>query len=106
MSIRKELWSDLRFGVRGLARNPGFTATAALVLSIGIGGTAAMFSIVNEVLLRPLPYPDAERIVKVNTRLPPGLGLLGGSIPFAALRQEAEAFEDIIVHRSQGVLFP
>ena len=60
-----DLQSDLRFGVRGLARNPGFTATAALTLSIGIGGTAAMFSVTNAYLLRPFPAPEGERLVVV-----------------------------------------
>ena len=60
-----ELRSDLRFGLRGVTRYPGFTATAALVLSIGIGGTAAMFSVTNFLLLRPFPAPDPEQLVVV-----------------------------------------
>ena len=63
-----DLRSDLRLGVRGLARNPGFTATAALVLSIGIGGTAAMFSVTNAFLFRPFPAPDPEQLVVVAQR--------------------------------------
>lgn len=54
---------DLRFGVRGLLRRPGFTAAAVLTLSLGIGATVAIFSVVNGVLLEPLPYPDADRLV-------------------------------------------
>ncbi len=60
-----DLRSDLRFGLRGLARNPGFTATAALVLSIGIGGTAAMFSVTSAFLFRPFPAPEPEQLVVV-----------------------------------------
>ena len=60
-----DLRSDLRFGVRGLARNPGFTVTAALILSIGIGGTTAMFSVANAYLFRPFPAPDPEQLVVV-----------------------------------------
>ncbi|MEE8131216.1 MAG: ABC transporter permease [Vicinamibacterales bacterium] len=60
-----ELRSDLRFGVRGLARNPGFTATAALTLMIGIGGTAAIFSVASAFLFRPFPAPDPEQLVVV-----------------------------------------
>ena len=60
-----DLRSDLRFGIRGLARNPGFTATAALTLSIGIGGTAAMFSVTNAFLFRPFPAPNPEQLVVV-----------------------------------------
>ena len=63
-----DLRSDLRFGVRGLARNPGFTATAALTLSIGIGATAAMFSVTSAFLFRPFPAPDPEQLVVVAQR--------------------------------------
>ena len=60
-----DLRSDLRYGLRGLARNPGFTIAAALTLSIGIGGTAAMFSVANAMLFRPFPAPDPEQLVVV-----------------------------------------
>ena len=58
---------DLRFGLRSLRRNPGFTLLAVTVLALGIGATSAIFSVVNSVLLRPLPYPDANRIVTLTT---------------------------------------
>ncbi|MGE0042434.1 MAG: ABC transporter permease [Vicinamibacterales bacterium] len=58
--------TDIRHAFRSLGRTPGFTALAVLTLAVGIGGTAAVFSVVNGVLLQPLPYPDASRIVMIS----------------------------------------
>jgi ABC-type antimicrobial peptide transport system permease subunit len=57
---------DIRFGVRSLLRRPGFTSIAVLTLALGIGASTAIFSVVDGVLLRPLPYPEAERIVQLR----------------------------------------
>ena len=64
----EDLIRDLRFGIRGLTRNPGFTVTAALAFSIGIGGTAAMFSVTSALLFRPFPAPDPDQLVVVAQR--------------------------------------
>src|SRR5882724_1472257 len=60
------VWRDVRFGLRMIRRNPGFTTVAILTLALGIGANSAMFSIINGVLIRPLPYTDADRLLYVR----------------------------------------
>ncbi|HEX5707554.1 MAG TPA: ABC transporter permease, partial [Pyrinomonadaceae bacterium] len=62
----ESLWQDLRFGARLLWKRPGFTATAVASLALGVGACTAIFSVVDGVLLRPLPFPEAERIVELR----------------------------------------
>jgi len=57
---------DLRYAVRGLRKSPAFTLVAVLTLAIGVGATTAVFSVINGVLLRPLPYPDSDRLISVS----------------------------------------
>ena len=66
-----ELLDDVRHGIRSLAKRPGSTAISLLTLAIGVGANTAIFSAVSGVLLKPLPYPDPDRIVRVLEK-PPG----------------------------------
>ena len=61
-----DLWQDFRYALRTLRRKPGFAAVAILTLALGSGATTVMFTVINAVLLKPLPYPDADRLVTVN----------------------------------------
>jgi putative ABC transport system permease protein len=76
---------DVRYAVRQLTRAPGFAATAILCLAIGIGATTAVYSIVNTVLLQPLPFPESDRLVRVIERVPspaPGRPAMDRDIPY------------------------
>src|SRR5262249_2580162 len=65
----EDLWQDLRYGARMLLRTPGFTPRAAVTLALGVGANTAVFSVVYATLLKPLPYPEAERIYAVEVVL-------------------------------------
>ena len=86
---------DVRFGARVLAKHKGFTAVAVFTLALGIGANTAIFSVVNAVLLKPLPFPNAERLVMIK-RVDPRGGNVGGTVSypnFTDYREQAQSLQ-------------
>jgi len=91
---------DMRYAARQLVKTPAFTIVAILTLALGIGATSAIFSVVNTVLLRPLPYPDAERLVRVH-EIVPQYGLFSvAPATFLDWRQQNSVFEHVAAYNS------
>ncbi len=94
------LWRELRYGARMLAKNPGFSLIAVLTLALGIGANAAIFSLVNAVLLRPLPVADPARLVSVSLVKRQGAGLgLFSYLDYEDFRDRNEVLSGIAAYR-------
>ena len=92
----EDLLQDIRYGIRTLAKNPGFTAVAVLTLALGIGANTAIFSVVESVLLRPLPYPQPESLVQIWNTYPPQVPQIGLSPgDFADWREQNVSFSEM-----------
>jgi predicted permease len=91
------LGKDLRYALRGIGKKPGLAMTVTVVLAIGIGANATLFSIINAVLLRPLPYPDSDRLVWV--------GETRGDLPFSSTNPGALSYQNFLDWREQQRVF-
>jgi len=91
------IWQDARHALRGLRRAPGFTATVIVTLALGIGANTTIFSVINGVLLKPLPYPEPDRLVGVWHDAP-GLNVTGFPLApslYVTYREQNRTFDDI-----------
>ncbi len=98
------LWQDLRYGARSLRKSPGFTAIAVLTLALGIGANTTIFSVINAVLLRPLPFPDPNQLVLVwecDTHDATNVNIV--SAPnFWDFQKQSDVFENMAIFDSAG----
>src|SRR5262249_38318130 len=94
-------WKDLRYGTRLLLKQPGFTLIAVITLALGIGANTTIFSFVNGILLRPLPYPEQERLALIRENAPKrGVDSMGVSFPnFLDWREQNRVFEDVATYQ-------
>ena len=101
------LLQDLKYGLRAYRKSAGFTLVALITLALGIGATTAAFSVVNGILLKPLPYPEAEKIVIPWRLVPPGVNMGFSEIPwgmphFQSFLQEAKTFQSLGAFKSDS----
>jgi len=96
------LLRDLRYALRQLRKSPGFTLTVVLTLALGIGANAAIFTVVNAVLLKPLNYPDADRIVQFLTTYSGGSGSVASIPKFYNWQQQTTIFKEVAAYDFAG----
>ena len=105
LKVIADMLRDSRFAVRQLMGTPGFTIVAILTLALGIGATTAIFSVVNGVLLRPLPFPDADRLVRVHEVVPQYGRFSVAPATFLDWRQQSTVFEGLAAYSGGSVTF-
>ncbi|MBI1895686.1 MAG: ABC transporter permease [Acidobacteria bacterium] len=100
------VWSDIRYAVRVCRAHPGVTLVAVLSLALGIGANSTMFSLVDGMLLRPLPARDPGSLVWISARTAEGRGGAIGWLDYLDLKESATAFADIAVQNRRGAILP
>jgi len=99
----EQFWQDMRFGWRVLTKTPAFTATAVIVLALGIGMNTAMFSAVKAVLLSALPYPEPERIVELRQTAKDGHMMNVSGLDFRDWRAQSRTIEYMATYGNDSV---
>ena len=94
--------SDLRHSARILAKSPGFTTVAVAALALGIGANTAIFTVINQVLLQPLPYPDSSRIMRLARSFPSGTGDSVSIPKFMAWKKSNQTFQALTMYDFSG----
>jgi putative ABC transport system permease protein len=98
----EQLLQDVRYGVRGLRRNPGFTAVVVLTLALAIGMNTAVFSLVNAILVRPLSYPDPDRLVWLGNYNRFFKAEMVGSPDYVDWQEQAASFAGMVAYGTRG----
>src|SRR5215468_6641898 len=92
------MWQDVKFALRTLRKNPGFSLVAVLALALGIGANSAIFSVVDSLVLRPLPFPRAEELISVRNHVSQGTGPLSW-LDFADFRKQSRTLSQLAAYR-------
>jgi predicted permease len=105
LAAMSHLLQDIKFGLRLLWKQKGFALTTILTLAACIGANATIFSVVNAVLLRPLPFPEADRLVTVNNSYPgAGVERASNGVPdYFDRKRDVDAFEEVAMYRNRGL---
>jgi putative ABC transport system permease protein len=96
------LWNDIKHSLHMFIKNPGFTIAAVAALALGIGANTAIFTVVNAVLLKPLSYPDADRIVEFELTSPEGKGAIASIPKFHNWQQQTNVFSNVAAYDFAG----
>src|SRR5262249_62327416 len=95
----RTFWHDLRYGARMLLKQPGLTLVAVFTLALGIGANSAIFSVVNGVLLRPMPLEDPDRLIKIWETFPPGGQRTASAPNLIDWREQKPVFQRIAAYQ-------
>lgn len=97
-----DLWKDVKHSLQLFLKNPGFAIAAIAALALGIGANTAIFSVVNAVLLKPLTYPNADRIVEIELAGPQGNAAIASITKFHVYQQQTSIFSEVAAHDFEG----